>query len=135
MDLLEDGSVPLHSDLAYAAQINSIMTKSALLPCPPPPMEVTDETYNIIYNRQLNDSTLDTLAALVTLTPPGTPPQTPSPLLLPLGHTCQFQGKFVEPLAPPPSVVHLDPPPEPPDPPARDPWCICDPCLDKLTEY
>ena len=105
-------------------------------------MALTVDTYDLIFQRQLNDSVLDTVATLTTLTPVHTPPPTPSPLLIPMGHTSLFQGMFVEPLAPPPpSAVCPGPPPEPPDPPPKPPdpphnlWCICDPCIKKLTTY
>ena len=85
------------------------------VPQPPliPPMDITDCTYDIVYNKQLSDSTLEILALLIA--DKETPP-TPKALLLPLNFTSLYQGHMVPPLTP---IVHVptlsllepDPPP------------------------
>ena len=103
--------------------------------------------YQIVYDRQLLDSTLEILALLIA--DEETPP-TPEALLIPINYTSLYQGYMVPPLTPVPhipalSLLEPDPPPnlpapEPPDPPVPlDPpshssGCYCTPCLTALDE-
>ena len=76
-------------------------------------MDVTDHTYNIVYNRQLPDSTLEILTILIA---DKEVPPTPEALLLPMDYTSLYQGHMVPPLTPVPhipalSLMEPDPPP------------------------
>ena len=107
-------------------------------------MDVTDHTYNIVYNRQLPDSTLEILTILIA---DKEVPPTPEALLLPMDYTSLYQGHMVPPLTPVPHIPALflmepDPPPDlpmpeppdPPDPPTHSSGCTCIPCLAALVD-
>ena len=111
---------------------------------PPSPVEVTDNTYQVVYDKQLPDSTLDILALLIA--DEETPP-TPEILLLPITHTSLYQGYMVPPLTPvlhipalsllepdPPPILPAPEPPDPPDPPTHSSGCDCTPCMIALDE-
>ena len=113
-------------------------------PCAPPPIATTDNTYQVVYNRQLPDSTLEILAQLIANKEA---PPTPEALLIPINYTSLYQGHMVPPLTPVPHVPALsllepDPPPglpapeppNPPDPPGHSSGCYCTPCLAALDE-
>ena len=114
------------------------------VPHPPSPVDVTDHTYCIVYDKQLPDSTLDVLALLIA---DEEIPPTPEVLLLPITYTSLYQGYMVPPLTPvphipalsllepdPPPVLPAPEPPDPPDPPTHSSGCDCTPCMIALDE-
>ena len=82
------------------------------IPQAPPPVDITNNTYQIVYDRQLPDSTLEVLALLIA---DEDVPPTPEALLLPITYTSLYQGHMVPPLTPIPhipalSLLEPDPP-------------------------
>lgn len=113
-------------------------------PRAPPPIEATDDTYQIVYDRQLPDSTLEILALLIANKEA---PPTPEALLLPINYTSLYQGHMVPPLTlvphipafsllepDPPPVLPVPEPPDPPDAPSHSSGCYCAPCMAALDE-
>ena len=111
-------------------------------PQAPPPIETTDDTYQIVYDRQLPNSTLEILTLLIANEEA---PPTPEVLLIPINYTSLYQGHMVPPLTPVPHILALsllepDPPPnppepeppDPPDPPSHSSRCYCALCLAAL---